>query len=188
MTQEHDRVALHAVFRAAEYSFIEERDFHPPLNPLQIHLPLGKLTLNHFDMLLHSLNTELIRQRDDRGRLPIPIACRNKGPAEVLALMAEHATTLQTADHTGAMPLHECCCGAVDESSTRFLAEEGDVVTLAGALPPHLLCCSGSPTEYASVRYLVEHGGVDTLAARNHEGALPLHALCESTNPSLRTV
>jgi hypothetical protein len=26
------------------------------------------------------------------------------------------------------------------------------------------------------------------LAARNHHGALPLHLLCGSTNPSLRTV
>ena len=52
----------------------------------------------------------------------------------------------------------------------------------------HSLCGSGVPVEYASVRYLVEQGGVDTLAARNQEGALPLHLLCGSTNPSLRTV
>jgi hypothetical protein len=59
------------------------------------------------------------------------------------------------ADSTGALPLHECCGGAVDDSSVRFL---------------------------------VEHGGVGTLAARNHHGALPLHLLCGSTHPSLRTV
>jgi hypothetical protein len=34
----------------------------------------------------------------------------------------------------------------------------------------------------------VEQGGAGTLAARNHNGALPLHNLLASTNPSLRTV
>ena len=38
------------------------------------------------------------------------------------------------------------------------------------------------------VRFFVERGGVVTLAARNHQGALPLHVLCGSTNPSLGTV
>ena len=42
--------------------------------------------------------------------------------------------------------------------------------------------------DYSSVRYLVEQGGVGTLAARNREGALPLNLLCGSTNPSWRTV
>ena len=108
-------------------------------------------------MLLQSLDTELIRHRDDSGKLPIHMACRSNVPVEVLALMLEHdAATLHMADNTGALPLHECCCGAVDDSSVRFL---------------------------------VEHGGVGTLAARNlEEGALPLHVLCGSTNPSLRTV
>ena len=31
-------------------------------------------------------------------------------------------------------------------------------------------------------------GGFGTLAARNRDGAMPLHILCGSTNPSLRTV
>ena len=107
-------------------------------------------------MLLHSLDTDLARNRDDGGKLPIHIACRKKAPVEFLARIAEQdAATLHMADYTGALPLHECCCGAVDDSSVRFL---------------------------------VEHGGVGTLSARNQEGALPLHLLCGSTNPSLRTV
>ena len=58
-----------------------------------------------------------------------------------------------------------------------------------GSLPIHLLCCSlTAPSEDASVRYLVEQGGVDTLAARNRMGALSLHNLVASTNPSLLTV
>ena len=140
LTQEHGRLALHAVLAAAEYSFIEEYGFHPPLNPLQILLPLGDFTLEHFRILLSTLDLELVRTRDDCGKLPIHIACHNRAPVEVLALILEKdAATLHVADDTGALPLLECCRGAVDNSCVRFL---------------------------------VEHGGVDTLAARNHEGAL----------------
>ena len=42
--------------------------------------------------------------------------------------------------------------------------------------------------DYGSVRCLVEQGGVGTRAARNHQGALPLHNLCGSNYPALRTV
>jgi ankyrin repeat protein len=41
LTQDHGRLALHAILRTATYSFPEDQFFHPPLNPLQIHLPLG---------------------------------------------------------------------------------------------------------------------------------------------------
>ena len=59
---------------------------------------------------------------------------------------------------------------------------------ITGALSIHSLCGSSKPAEYASVRYLVEQGGVGTLAARNRDAALPLHVLCRSINPSWRTV
>ena len=159
MTQEHGRLALHAVLRAAEYSFAEAYfGFHPPQNPLRIHLPLGRLTLQHFRTLLSILDAELIRNRDESGTLPIHMACRNKAPVEVVAMLVEmDSTTLQLADYSGALPIH-------------------------------LLHYGANSAEYASVRYLVEHGGVGTLAARNKDGAMPLHALCGSTYPSLRTV
>ena len=127
------------------------------MSPWRIILPLGKLTLDHFRILLHSLDHLMTRTQDDSGMLPIHIACQTKAPVEVLALILEHdPTTLHIADSNGNLPLHECCCGDVVDSSVRFI---------------------------------VEQGGVGTLAARNsHEGALPLHILCGSTNPSLRTV
>ena len=160
LTQEHGRLALHAVIAAAEYSFIEDDEtyygFVPHPNPLQIHLPLGKLTSQHFRTLLSILGIESIRTRDDNGKLPIHIACQNKAPVEVLALIVEHdVVTLHVADNTGALPLHYCCRGAVDDSTVRFL---------------------------------VEHGGVSTLATRNQDGAMPLHLLCGSTNPSPQIV
>ena len=158
VNQEHGRLALHAVLKAAEYSIIEEWDFHPPQNPLRICMQLGKLTLNQFRILLSALDTALIHNRDDSGKLPIHMACRNKAPFEVLLILVEmDPTTLQLADKSGALPIHT-------------------------------LCGSRAPTEYASVHFLVELGGVGTLAARNQDGALPLHVLCGSTYPSLRIV
>ena len=65
---------------------------------------------------------------------------------------------------------------------------EVQLADYSGALLIHLLHHGANFAEYASVRYLVEQGGVGTLAARNRDGALPLHVLCGSTSPSLRTV
>ena len=157
--QDHGRLVLHDVLAAAKYSFLEAEGFHPPLNPLQIILPVGKLTLFHFYALMYYLNAYLmIQDRDDSGRLPIHIACQTNAPVEVLALLVQlDPATLHTADHdSGALPLHECCCR--------------DTV------------------DYSSVRYLVEQGGVRAVNARDRQGALPLHVLCGSTNPSVRTV
>ena len=141
---------------AAKFSHVEGLGFQLPMNNLQIRLPLGQLTLKHFRALLLSLDTELIRNRDNSGKLPTHIACRSNAPVEVLALLLElDSTTLHIADHSRDLPLHECCRGNVD---------------------------------YGRVRLLLELGGVGTLAARTREGAVPLHILCGSTNPSLRTV
>ena len=92
LTADHGQLAIHALLRTAKYSFPENRAFHPPLTPpIQIHIPLGKLTLKHWHM-------------------------------EVLALLLEQdSATLQMADFTGALPLHDCCCGVVDDTSVRFL-------------------------------------------------------------------
>ena len=72
LTREHDRLALHAVLRAAEFSFSENDRFQPLLNPLRILMLLGKLilmllgklTLQHLRILLLSFDTELVRNRD----------------------------------------------------------------------------------------------------------------------------
>ena len=112
--------------------------------------------MQHWRTLLQVLEMELSGNRDDSGKLPIHVACRTNAPMEVLSVLVDlDAATLQIADHIGNLPLHDCCFGAVDS---------------------------------LSVRYLVEQGGVGTLAARNQLGLLPLHVLCGSTNPSLRNV
>jgi ankyrin repeat protein len=161
VTRDHGRLALHAILRSTVYSY--DDDWHPPLTAsvVRIRLPLGTLTPARFRTLLHSLDTEVIRNRDDSGKLPIHIACETSAPVEVLSVLVEmDPTTIQIADDTGSLPLHLLCC-----NSTTM------------------------PTDDASVRYLVEQeGGAGTLAARNHMGALPLHNLVASTNPPLRTV
>ena len=166
MTRDHGRLALHTILRSAEYSFVTDDDdddhWHPPLTVVHIRLPLGTLKLEHFRTVLHNLDTldsELIWNRDDSGKLPIHIACESNVPVEVMTLIVEmDPATLRIADHRGSLPLH-------------------------------LLCCSGTtPTDDASVQHLVQQGGVGTLAVRNQLGDLPIHNLVASTNPTLRTV
>ena len=158
LIQEHGRLALHVILGTADDSFAEARGFHPYQKSLRIHLPLGELTMDHFRALIHSLSPELIRNTDDTGKLPIHIACQSNAPDEVLSMLVEM------------------------DPATLEIADH------TGALPIHSLCGSGTPVEYASVRYLLEQGGVGALAARNRDGALPLHVFCESTHPSLQTL
>jgi ankyrin repeat protein len=128
MTQDCGRFALHVSLKVAQYSFPENRAFHPPLNPLQIRVPLGTLTVEHWRTLFQSLDMELIGNRDDNGKLPIHIACQTNAPVEVLSLLVDlDPTTLQVADHSGNQPLHECCFGAGDYSSVRYIVEQGGI-------------------------------------------------------------
>jgi hypothetical protein len=105
LTQEHGRLALHAVLGDVEYSFIAKWGCEPPLNPLQIRLPLGMLTLQHFRTLLSTLDTDhLIRNRDESGKLPIYIACRTNAPVDALGLiLKQDAATLHITDYTGTL-------------------------------------------------------------------------------------
>ena len=76
LTQDHGRLAFHHIFGAAKYYFLDDDEYHPPLNPLRIVLPLGTLTMPHLCTLLHSMDMDaLIHNRDNNGMLPIHIAC-----------------------------------------------------------------------------------------------------------------
>ena len=62
-------------------------------------------------VMFRRLDAKLIRSRDDCGKLPIHLACRNKAPGEVLALIVEQdAATVHVTDYTGSHFLHDCCC------------------------------------------------------------------------------
>ena len=150
------RLAVHALLRTAEYTFAEFPAFFPPLHLLQVKIQSGKLLWNHFRALLLSVDEELCI-RDDSGKLPIHVACQTNAPVEVLAaLVNRDSATLHMADHAGALPLHEYCCGYTTSVCT------------------------------SALRYLVERGGVGTLAARNREGAVPLHVLCGASMTATR--
>ena len=194
LTAGHGQLAIHALLRTAKYSFPENRAFHPPLSPpIQIHTPMGKLTLKHWRTLLQALGMNLIRNRDDNGKLPIHIACRTKAPVEVLALLSEEdSASLHVADSNGVLPLHDCCSGAVDDTSVRFLVEQGGVGTLAardhqGALPLHYLCAStNSPLR--TVQYLIQ-SFPGSVAVQTNDQLYPfMSAACESSAASLSVV
>lgn len=94
--------ALHKLLCDGVNVFSVDHLFRPPMNPLRISLWLGKLTLQHFHTLLHALDTDLVRNRDDTGRLPIHMACAMNALVEVVALILElDPTTLQIADYRG---------------------------------------------------------------------------------------
>ena len=194
-TIDYGRLALHAILDAAEYSFDEDDGFHPPLNPLRIILPLGKLTVKHWRTLIHSLdNTEqMIRSRDDTGMMPIHVACLNAPPVEVLAVFVElDPTTLHMADNTGELPLHEYCSGVVEFSSVKFLVDQGGVGTVAarnqwGAFPLHYLCGSPNPP-LGAVQYLIQ-SLPESVSVRTNAGLLPfMIAACKSSAASLSVI
>ena len=193
MTRDHGRLALHSLLSDTEYSFPEDSFFRPPRNPLHIRSPLGTLKLKHWRILFHTLDTELIRSRDDNGKLPIHIACGTNAPFEVLAMLVElDSATLQIPDYSGALPLHECCRGSVDCSSVVYLVEQGGRGTVAtrnheGALPLHNLCASLNPS-LRTVQYLVQ-SFPGSLVVQTHAGLYPfMIAACTTSSASLSVV
>ena len=178
----------------AEYPFVEDDDFHPPLFPLRVILTLGKLTLQHFRILLSALDAGNVLNRDDNGQLPIHIACRTNAPAEVLARLVEiDPGTLQIPDHTGALPIHYLCGGDTTEyTNVQYLVERGEVGTLAirnhqGALPLHNLCGSTYPA-WRSIQYLIQSFS-RSVSMRTNAGEYPfMMAACEPSTASLSVV
>ena len=106
---------------------------------------MGTLTWNHFRTLLWTLDTAVFRRRDDRGALPIHVACRSSNniiaPVEVLATFVERdAATL----HAGALPLHH----VLGLRSGGVAPKEDDLgCATAGTTHPPLL---------AAIRYVMQ--------------------------------
>jgi ankyrin repeat protein len=100
------------------------------------------------------------------------------------------AALIRNRDENGKLPIHIACRTNAPVDVLDLILKQ-DAATLlitdyTGALPIHDSCHGA--VDYSSVRFLVEQGGDGSLAARNHHGALPLHFLCGSTNPSLSLV
>ena len=103
--------AIHSILQAATFSYVAA---HPPQDPpldpsLQVQLPLGKLTLDHFQTLLQLFPANSFRSGDNDGALPLHIACRVGAPVEILRLLVQkYAAALQTADNNGEFAIARC--------------------------------------------------------------------------------
>ena len=165
LSQNHrNHLALHKLLRSAKYSYESMRlgDWiEPAPETLRVTIQLGLMKLSYLRTLFLSVDAALFRIWDDRGRLPIHVACQTDAPVEVLTALVElDPATLHMADFAGDLPLHVWC---------RYYSEW--------------------PDYFIALQYLVETGGgIDTLAARNRDGALPLHVLCTTASLALPVV
>jgi len=142
-------LVLHAILREAIYLQMPRgRSFHAPLHPLGVRLPFGTLGFSQFWVWLRSFDANLIQSRDNNDN--------------------------------GALPIHVASGNGAPSEVLRILVDL-DPASLhipdhTGALAVHVVCGSGR-ANLESLRLLVEQGGVGTLSARDHMGALPLHRL-----------
>jgi len=157
VTESEGLQAIHSILQAATFSYVAP---HPPLVlSLQVQLPIGKLTLDHFQTLLQLFPANLTRGQDNGGALPLHVACRVGAPVEILRLFVlANAAALQTADSTGGLPLHTAChAGAPSLDAIHYVVEQGPNAVQApnndGALPLHLLC--GSRPSVQTVQFLL---------------------------------
>ena len=195
VTAREGRQAIHSILQAATFSYVLTYPHHPRrrhLRSLQVQLPLGKLTLDHFQTLLQLFPATTFRTRDNTGALPLHIACRVGASIEILRLFVQaYAAALQTTDNNGDRPLHAACqadspsldLDAPSLESIRFVVEQDPTAVQAanndGALPVHLLC--GSRPSVQAVQYLV---GLfqGSLEVRTHQGDLPLMLACKASS------
>ena len=183
--------AIHSILQAATFSYVAANPPpDPPLDPppalsLQVHLPLGKLTLDHFQSLLQLFPANLTSSRDNDGALPLHIACQFGAPVEILRLIVQaDAAALQTMNNNGDLPLHAACqADAPSLDGIRFVVEQDPNAVQAanndGALPLHLLC--GSRPTVPTVKYLVS-SFEGALALMPHSGDLPLMLACKASS------
>ena len=158
---------------------------HAQALSLQVQLPLGKLTLDHFQTLFQLFPANSFRSGDNDGALPLHIACQLGAPVEILRLLVQkYAAALQTTDNNGDLPLHAACRAAAPSlDGIRFVVEQDpnavQAANNAGALPLHLLCGSRPPVQ--TVQYLL---GLfqGALAIRTNAGDLPLMVACKASS------
>ena len=188
LTEQEGGCAIHAILRAATYSRTGMEIRLP--RPLQVQLPVGKLTVDLFRSLLHSFaRPNMLRNRDYYGAVPLHIAASDDTPNEILlVLVQEHPAALHTRDYTGAVPLHAACQAAPPSSKDTIpLLVELDSAALhtpnhEGALPFHLLCGANDPPVEA-VKYLLRLSP-GFVSAKTPDGALPVMLACEATTSS----
>ena len=173
--------AIHSILQSATFSYVTA---HPPLK-LQVQLPLGKLTLNHFQTLLQLFPVNSFCSQDNDGDSPLHVAGRAGAPVEIIhPIVQAYTAALQTRNHNGNLPLHAACqADAPSLESIRFVVEQDPNAVQAanndGALPLHLLC--GSRPSVQAVQYLL---GLfeGALAMRTHQGDMPFMVACKASS------
>jgi len=102
-------------------------------------------------------------------------------------IVSRNPGSIHCRDEHQALPLHIASRSQAHFEVIQFVTSDfaARSVDDTGSLPIHVACGAGVALE--TLEHLVNHGGIDTLHARNDDGALPLHLLCKA-KPSLAGV
>jgi len=187
--------SIHAILEVAGYRYLveeeeseeeqenEEESVQQQQHILQVSLPIGKLTIDQFRVLLRSFDGVLMRQPDITGMLPFHIACQTATPVKILkVLFQEFPGALQIADNSGSVPLHVAFQADVPSLAVlRFLVQRDPAAVRAldneGALPLHRLC--GSNPLCNTVEFLM--GAYEgSISVRTHNGDLSFMVACQT--------
>ena len=176
-------LSVHSILRDATYLSAEGANV-----PLQVKLPLGKLTTGQIQTLMQKFDANWIHARDDQRALPLHAACRFKAPAKMLNFLLEQdPATIHYRDSHGAAPVHVACQSNAPVKEIQVLVEAGGVGTLCardnrGAMPLHALCESGASID--AVKYLLKMYPASVKATTN-DGAPPYMMACQAPAASL---
>jgi len=193
--EEQGNRSIHAILEAAEYRYLveeeepeeeqenEEESVQQQQQTLQICLPVGKLTVDKFRLLLRSFDGDLMRHEDDTGAIPFHVACRTAAPPQILGiLLEEFPGALHVTDDNNSLPIHFACqADAPSLSVLQFLLERDPAAVRAldntGALPLHRLCRAKPPDDTVTLLLAAYEGSI---SVRTNNGVLPFTVACQT--------
>jgi len=156
-----------------------------------VALQIGRVSLDQFLSLLHYLvqqNPDCLRERDDKGDLPLHVACRKPATFPVHAdyeviqfLLEQDPAAIYISNNNGALPIHVACQADASIHVVKILAEQDpDSIRErdgCGNLPLHIACLQPAP--FPVIQYLVQQDSA-TLHISNRDRALPIHLACRA--------
>ena len=141
----------------------------------------------------HALHS-ILKEGDYNWRKHVGLKLGRFNVAEMISVLghcvARDPDCIRERDGNGDLPIHIACSKRAPVRVIQYLLQQDSaqlrIPNNDGALPIHLACRANAWFE--TIRYLVErNGGTATLSTQDGSGALPLHALCEASKPSLKT-
>jgi len=200
----HLEVTAHLVGRGANI-FTKNNKGETPLD--MATTDTVEFLLNHYQQLVYNhdghscllsvlQNATFSKKRTRRGRrvvaaLPIGTIKLDQLLGLLAFFVAQSPEVIRTQDSTNRdLALHVACRTRAPVPVLRFLLDQDPVILHysngSGSLPLHEACRAGAPLK--TLQFLVGvGGGIGTLCARDHNGALPLHLLLQ-TQPSLDAI